>query len=186
MKKVVRNLFVLVLMLMGCSSALAQETTEKPRIETTYDSVIDQTTVRLLPVKISGERDKYYSLHMSPSYTYPGKQAVGPAIIDFELETVVKGRLDSDLYVVFIIDGETIFLSSNRWAVKQPIPGRVWMGERLVFHMPYEILLKLARARKVEIKMDAVRFPLGEPEIKLIKEFAATMKKQFAPPLVLT
>ena len=128
--------------------------------------------MRMLPVKLSGEKDKYYSLHMSPSFSYPGHTPAAPSIVDFELQTVVKGRLRTDLYVVFVIDGETVFLSSNRWAVKRPIPGRVWMGERLVFRMPYKTLLKIAGAKKLEIKMDAVRFEVGETELQAIRDFA--------------
>lgn len=145
-------------------------------IETSYDSVKDKTTVRLRPVKISGERDKYYSLHMSPSFSYPGRQPQTPSKIDFELQTVVKGRLKTDLYVVFIIDGETIFLSSSRRGIKRPVPGRVWMGESLVFNMPFETLLKIAGANTVEIKMDAVRFEVGEEQLEAIRNFARQIK----------
>ncbi len=149
---------------------------EALQFETTYDNEKQETTVRLLPVKISGEKDKYYSLHMSPFFSYPGQRAVAPKIIDFELQTVVKGRLRTDLYVVFIIDGETVFLSSSRSAVKRPIPGRVWMGERLVFRMPYETLLRITGAKKLEIKMDAVRFELGENELQAIRGFTEKIK----------
>src|ERR1044071_7038778 len=106
---------------------------EHLKLETTYDGASDKTTVRLPPVKLSGERAQYHSLHMSPSFSYPGKTPARPSIIDFELQTVVKGRLRTDLYVLFIIDGEKVFMSSNRSAIKRPVPGRVWMGERLVF-----------------------------------------------------
>ena len=173
-----RNLSLALLIIAALSAAaFAQQTpNEAPGIETTYDKVKNRTTVRLLPVKVSAEKDKYYSLHMSPSFSYPGQMAVAPSIIDFELQTVVKGRLKTDLYVVFIIDGETVFLSSSRWAVKRPIPGRVWMGERLVFRMPYQTLLKITGAKKLEIKMDAVRFELGETELQAIRVFAEKIK----------
>ncbi len=157
--------------------AFAQQTpAETPRFETTYDKVKNRTTVRMMPVKLSGEKDKYYSLHISPSFSYPGQTPASPSVIDFELQTVVKGRLRTDLYVVFVIDGETVFLSSNRWAVKRPIPGRVWMGERLVFRMPYETLLKIAGAKKLEIKMDAVRFEVNETELQAVRDFAEKIK----------
>jgi hypothetical protein len=175
-----RHLSLTVLFLLfasSISSAFPQQTpNEAPRFETTYDNVKRQTTLRLLPVKISGEKDKYYSLHMSPSFSYPGQKAVTPSLIDFELQTVVKGRLRTDLYVVFIIDGETVFLSSSRWAVKRPIPGRVWMGERLVFRMPYETFMKIAEAKKLEIKMDAVRFEVWETERQAIRDFARKIR----------
>jgi hypothetical protein len=178
MKTRIKSLpLVLLITIASSGHVFGQQITEEtPRFETTYDNSKNQTIVRLLPLKISGEKDKYHSLHMSPSFSYPGHGPVARSIIDFELQTVVKGRLSTDLYVVFIVDGETIFLSSHRWAVKRPIPGRTWMGERLVFRMPYETLLKLAAAMKVEIKMDAVRFEVGEPQLKAIRDFAAKVR----------
>jgi hypothetical protein len=159
------------------------------KIETAYDSVKDRTTVRLAPVQISGEQGKYRSLHMSPSFSFSGRQlgpgsqaghplGVGatPSIIDFELRTVVKGRLSTDLYVVFVIDGDTVFLSSNRWAIKRPVLGRVWVGERLIFRMPYETFVKITGAKTFEIKFDGVRFSVGETQKQALRELLTYMK----------
>ena len=145
------------------------------KIETSYDAGKDKTTVRLAPLQISGENGKYRSLKMSPAFTYSGKEPRPPDIIDFELRTVVKGRLDTDLYVLFVIDGEKVFLSSNRWAIKHPVPGRVWVGERLVFRMPYETFVKITKAKSVEIKFDAVIFPLGESHLQALRDFLVSM-----------
>jgi len=136
----------------------------------TYDAAKDETTVRLAPVKVSGGRGKYVSLHMSPSFKFPGRSLMEPEIIDFELQTVVRGRLSTDLYVVFIIDGETVFLSSNRWAVKRPVPGRVWRGERLVFRMPYKTYVRITNAETFAIKFDGVRFPVGKTQKEALRE----------------
>ena len=121
-------------------------------------------------MKIGGGPGKYHSIHMSPSFSFPGRNPVTPAIVDFELQTVVRGRLRTDLYVVFVIDGETVFLSSSRWAVRRPIPGRVWMGERLVFRMPYETFVKVTKANTFAIKFDGVSFPVGETEKEALRE----------------
>jgi hypothetical protein len=162
-----------VLMISAMAGVISSQSPDHSvKIDTTYDSVRDKTTVRLAPVKISGDKDKYHSLHMSPSFSYPGRQLRVPSTIDFELQTVVKGKLRVDLYVVFIVDGETIFLSSNRWGIKRPVAGRNWMGERLVFNMPYQTLLKMAAAKTVQIKMDAVMFELGEGPMQAIRDFA--------------
>ena len=84
-------------------------TQEIGKIETTYDEVKDKTTVKLARVRISSGQDKYVSLHMSPSFSFTGRRLLAtPAIIDFELQTVVRGRLRTDLYVVFMIDGERV------------------------------------------------------------------------------
>lgn len=113
---------------------------------------------------------------MSPSFSYAGVQPTTPAIVDFELQTVVKGRLRTDLYVVFMIDGEKVFLSSSRWAVKRPVPGRVWVGERLVFRMPYETFVRITNAKTLAIKFDAETFAVGETHLQALRDLAAYMK----------
>ena len=160
-----------------CPGQIPQmEPVQLAKIETTYDSVKDRTTVRLAPVKISGAKDKYHSLHMTPSFSFPGHQIQRPSKIDFELQTIVKARLlDSDLYVVFIVDGDTIFLSSNRRAILRPVPGRRWVGEQLIFNMPYETFVKITKAKKFEIRFDGVRFDVGEPQVQTLRELASKM-----------
>lgn len=144
------------------------------KIDVSYDSEKDRTTVRLAPIKLGGDRGKYHSIHMSPYFSYPVRVYVKPQIIDFELQTVVKGRLSTDLYVVFLIDGEKIFLSSNRRGIKRPVPGRVWMGESLVFRMPYETLLKLVHAKQAAVKLDAITFEFDYAHKRALKIFAET------------
>lgn len=151
------------------------------KTETSYDAQLDKTTVRLAPVQISGENGKYHSLHMAPAFSYPGKEPRTPEIIDFELRTVVKGRLDTDLYVVFVIDGEKVFLSSGRWGIKRPVPGRVWMGERLVFRMPYETFVKITKAKTLEIRFDDVRFSLSEEHLRMLRSFSDYIRSGTSP-----
>ncbi|HEV7473346.1 MAG TPA: hypothetical protein VGN90_04800 [Pyrinomonadaceae bacterium] len=146
------------------------------KIETAYDSAKDRTTVRLAPVLISGEQGKYRSLQMSPYFSFPGHEPVKPAIVDFELQTVIKGRLRTDLYVLFIIDGEKVFLSSSRWAVKRPVPGRVWVGERLVFRMPYETFVRITQAKTLAISFDGISFAVGETQQQALRKLLTCMK----------
>ena len=130
----------------------------------------------LRPVRISGEKDKYHSLHMSPSFSFPGHKPHTPEIIDFELRTVVKGKLKIDLYVLFIVDGEKIFLSSSRWGVKRGSLGRGWMGERLVFRMPYETFVKVTKAKDFQIAFDGLKFSVGDTQKQALREFLTYMK----------
>ena len=154
---------------------------ELTNIITTYDTEKDKTTIKLAPVQISGEQGKYVSLKMSPSFSFRGRKVTAPSIIDFELQTVVRGKLSTDLYVVFMIDGEKVFLSSNRWAIKRPVPGRVWMGERLVFRMPYETFVRITNANSFEIKFDAVTFPVGEKQQQTLRELLTHMNPGTSP-----
>ena len=147
-----------------------------PKIEVVYDSSRDKTTVALGPVQISGAKDKYHSLHMAPSFSYPGREERVPEIIDFELRTVVKGKLKIDLYVLFIVDGEEMFLSSSRRGVKKGRLGRGWMGEHMVFRMPYETFLRITRASSFEIKLGGIGFPLGVAQRKVLLDFVRQIK----------
>ena len=147
-----------------------------PKFETTYDFAKDRTTIRLAPVKIVGEAGKYRSIHMSPYFSFPGHEPNTPSLVDFEVQTVVKGRLRTDLYVLFIIDGEKVFLSSSRWAIKRPVPGRVWVGERLVFRMPYDTFVRITKAKTLALSFDGVSFPVGDNEQQGLKELLSYMK----------
>ena len=176
-----RILILLLVTLAATAPGLAQVGTENPgaktpKIETTYNSGKDRTTVRMNRFQISGEKGRYHSLHLAPAYSFPGQVPRPPEIIDFELQTVVKARkLRVDLYVLFVVDGEKIFLSSNRWGVKKPVPGRPWVGEHLVFRMPYETLLKLANASQASIRVDGIDFELSEDHLSALRSFAGTL-----------
>ncbi|MGH9967957.1 MAG: hypothetical protein ACREBG_09030 [Pyrinomonadaceae bacterium] len=157
-------------------SKVAQPLPQAAKIQSSFDPVKNVTTVRMAPVQISGEKDKYYSLHFAASFSYPGQTLRRPEVVDFELRSIVKARkLKIDLYVMFQVDGETIFLSSNRSAIKNAMPGRRWVGERLVFRMPYETLLKITQARKFAIKVDAVTFEVGEAQMDALRDFVKTI-----------
>ena len=178
-----RSFVWLLVMLATNASGAAQVGTKEavaktPKIETTYDSNRDKTTVRMNRMKISGDKDRYQSIHLAPAYSFRGQVPQTPEIVDFEVQTVVKARkLKVDLYVLFVIDGEKIFLSSNRWAVKKPVPGRAWVGERLVFRMPCETLIKLANAKQASIRMDGIDFELRDDHLRALRAFAETLNK---------
>ena len=146
---------VFLLSALSVATGLESQVAPKPgQVETIYDDKRDKTTVRLKPVQIGSKKAQYHSVHIAPAFSYSGDELKKPEAVDFEVQTVVKTKLKIDLYVVFVIDGETIFLSSARRAVKRPVPGKRWVGERLVFRMTYETLMKVTKARAFEIKMD--------------------------------
>jgi hypothetical protein len=171
--------FCLLTVVILLAGAICAGQSAATNIEKTYDSDKDRTIVRLLPVQISGGEGKYKSLKLSPSFSFAGKTLqTTPSIIDFELQTVVKGRLRTDLYVVFVVDGEKVFLGSNRWAIKRPVPGRLWVGERLVFRMPYETFVRVTKAKSFALSFDGVEFPVSETHLQLLREFLKQMQPE--------
>ena len=141
--------------------------------ETVYDQIKNVTTVRLPSTKLSGAKGRYHSLSFSINYSYSGKTPSPPERVNFELTSVVKARsLNSDLYVVFVVDGKPIHFSSNRSAIRNPVRGRPWVGERMVFLIPREDFLKLAAAQTLAIKMGDVTFEFSDELRGSVRAFA--------------
>jgi hypothetical protein len=144
-----------------------------PAAETLYDAQKDVTTVRLPLMRISGDKDRYHSLDFSVYYNYAGKTKQLPGQVNFELVSVVKARkLNSDLYVVFVVDGEEMHFGSSRAAIMRPVPGRLWIGERMIFTMPVEKFRKLGSAKELTIKMGAVVFTFSDESRAALRSFA--------------
>lgn len=155
-----------------CFAALTPSAQE-PSIERTVKN--GTTLVKMSPLKISGEKDEYYSLHLALSYKHEGTQTQTPDYIDFEIQTVLKTRrLNPDLYIVFLIDDQRVFLSSNRWAVKNAVPGKRLIGERIAMRMPLGTYLNLAKADSSVIQMGRTLFVIEtEQKMAMLKLIAA-------------
>ena len=124
------------------------------RIKYVHDEQKQITTVLLPSTQLSGPKDRYHSLAFTIYYFYPTKYPAPPEDVHFELHSVVKARrLSPDLYVVFVIDGKPVHFSSNRSAIRRPVPGKSWIGERMYFVIPREDFLKLAAAQKLSVKL---------------------------------
>jgi hypothetical protein len=155
--------FLNLIMLMTLAASSVAQSPSTPKITNEFKDGV--TTVRMEPLKISGPKDEYHSLHVALSFSFPGEQPQPPEHINFEIQSIVKRHtLNSDLYIVFLIEDEKVFLSSNRSAVKNPFPGRKMIGERIQMKMPAETYLKLAKAKKSAIKMGGTIFELSEDQ----------------------
>ena len=175
------TLISLLFLLVTDCVATKLESQDRPKpaqITTIYDDKRDKTTVRLTPAEIASEKAQYHSVQIALAFSYPGHEFRKPEVIDFEVQTVVKTKLKIDLYVIFIVDGETVFLSSSRGAVKRPVPGKPWIGDRLMFRMPYETLMKFTKARAVVMKMDGVEFPFSESALEGLRVFAKQLESR--------
>ncbi|HKS08120.1 MAG TPA: hypothetical protein VJS13_01140 [Pyrinomonadaceae bacterium] len=139
-------------------------------LESDYDQLKNVSTVRIPQTGLSYEKGRYHRVSFLVEYSFPGKTPSPPAHVNFELLTVVKARqLNPDLYVVFVVNGEPIHFSSNRSAIRNPVRGKPWIGERMVFLIPREDFLKLAAAEKLAIK-------LGDVTIESNEEMRASLR----------
>lgn len=131
------------------------------------DNVLDENTkvrtLRLRSIPISGPKDRYHSLAFSIYALYRADWAERPDIVNFELVSVVKARkLNTDLYVVFVVDGKEFHFSSNRSAIRRPVPGKPWIGEKMVFRIPCEQFLKMGGAKTFSVKLGDVTFDFDD------------------------
>jgi hypothetical protein len=147
------------------------------RIETSYDEQKDLTTVRLPSTQFAGPKDRYQSLAYSIHYSYGGRNAAAPSDVNFEIVSVVKARrLNTDLYVVFVVDGKEIHFGSSRAAIRNPVPGKPWIGEKMVFHVPREDFLKMAAAKTLGVKLGGVSFEFNDAARNSIRGVAKTIR----------
>lgn len=136
------------------------------------------TTIRLVPIRISGPKDRYHSLSFSVYYSYPNTSPAPPEVVDLELVSVVKTRkLNTDLYVVFLVDGKEIHFGSSRSAIRNPVRGKPWIGERMVFHIPREDFLKFAEGEKLGVKLGGVTFEFGDQQRNAMRMVAQTIRE---------
>jgi hypothetical protein len=151
---------------------------EAQKPESVYDPQKNVTTVRSQSIQLARDKDRYHSLDFTLHYSYPGQVRRTPERVNFELVSVIKARrLNSDLYVVFLVDGKPIHFSSNRSAVRNPVPGRLWIGERMDFLVPFEDFLKMAAAEKLAIRMGSVVFELIDEVRDSLRAFAEALKE---------
>jgi hypothetical protein len=155
---------------------LAQDQTK--RIEFVHDEQKQITTVLLPLMQLSGPKDRYHSLAFTIYYFYPTRYPAPPEDVHFELHSVVKGRrLSPDLYIVFVIDGKPVHFSSHRSAIRKPVPGKSWVGERMYFVIPREDFLKLAAAQKLSVKLGNVSFDFGEDQLEAVREMGTRINQ---------
>lgn len=153
--------------------------------EVQYDVLKNVTSFRMPSKKISGSKDRYHSLSYSISYSYPGRDAKACTQVDFELVSVVKAtKLNTDLYVLFLVDGKEIHFGSSRSAIRNPVKGKPWIGERMVFHIPREDFLKFAEATKLGVKLGGVTFDFSEQEFNTVRGVALSLTDPVSIPSI--
>ena len=147
-------------------------------VEISYDQIKNVTTVSIPQTGLGGEKGRYHKVWFSIDYSYPGKTPSHPAHVNFELVSVVKARrLNPDLYVLFVVDGKPVHFSSNRSAIRNPVPGKPWIGEKMVFLIPREQFLKLAASKKLAIKMGNATFEFDDELRGDLRALAETIER---------
>src|SRR5207247_10466893 len=102
----------------------------------------------------------------------PKQKKRKPQFLTSKLQTIVKAqKLRVDLNIKLFIDGQKVGLSSNRWAEMNVVPGKSWISEHIALRMPYDVFVKITKAKEFVIELDKVRFVVGDGELQRLREF---------------
>jgi len=167
----VKIAILILLLFLIANTAVAQT-------ETSSEDNFTLTAMVKNPVRLAREKDRYHSLDFSLSAKWNPDSDKQPKEIEFTLISVVKAKkLNSDLYVVFVVDGKELHFGSNRSAIKRPVPGRTWIGERMVFQIPFDDYLKLVAAEKLALKMGDIVFDFDERARAEVRGFVKAVRR---------
>ena len=162
--------FLITTLLASLLLVPAQDNFTLTEVVNNYDPVKNATTVLMVPEEISGPKGRYHSLSFAVSYSYPGRTRTAPKEFALDLFSVVKAKtLNPDLYVIFVVEGQEIHFSSDRKAIRNPVPGKSWIGERMTFRIPHEDFNKLASAKKLSVKLGEVSFDFTDAHLRTMR-----------------
>lgn len=171
--------------ILACGSlAQAQSLTTK------YDRFEDVTTastenIRIKVLERNERRDgklvlvhpdmPFWEVNMMAMYKYKGKEkppAPGPFVLGFVTksdEWVFKG--DADLYA--IVDGQRLKVARmSRGGEVKRFLNTVDVQETLISYIPAETFLKIANAKKVEMRLGTFEFEVTEDQLKALHGLA--------------
>jgi tetratricopeptide (TPR) repeat protein len=162
--------------LAGAGSSQIKEATDgkkrvkhDEKIERKYDKSKDQTTVRLQMTPITCVRDGciFFSLESSFAGSKP-ESAMNRFVLALYIFTKTLVPF-SDPILRARIDGETIELGSMTFAGREEKDGLAGMAYGII--LDEKILAKLANARRLEMRIGSIQFPLGDNKLSAIADF---------------
>jgi hypothetical protein len=162
-------------------------------IVSVYDKATDRTSVVMQWYRFTGEPKKPASFSQTEplrigiraGFAYPGHVLKStPASIEFDIgferegKSLFKGKEPPELMA--IVDGEQIslgrtLLKTSRTWVEVHGSTRQLSDDTLEATFNYQGLLRLANARKVEMKVGQVEFELKENHLEALRDLASRM-----------
>jgi hypothetical protein len=187
-----RASLISIMFLLAATSILAQSSAPKRKfkhrgkIETKYDRFRNQTTVRLEPYYVQGtapKLDPLAGIEISAGFVYEGQTLTKhPDEVLFGIvSTSADGfRYDQDRGLIALVDGERVDLGQmDRVDASYKkkgivIPDRYYV-EVLAISMKYDVFLKIANAKVVEMQAGRREFKLRDEHLEALRDLASRM-----------
>lgn len=173
--KIKRLSLSLALVLTCAVVSMAQEAS---KIESKYSRFDDKTLVQLDAGLVTG--GKYEGIRLSAAYTCLGKASTcKPDVVLLSLVVVLKKAVyDLPGNLVVLADGERLPLG-NMGRLGLPVdimPNWKIMATFLGIKVPQATFLKIAKAKKVEMRLDVLEFELNTEHLSAFRDFASQMQ----------
>ena len=170
----------------GAAPAAPHDSARAGRIETSYDEVKDATTVRLNPMQVYGEPPsslKYAGrdgARLSASFTYPGRTLSAPPerVLITLISTSEDWKYKDSRKLTAVVDGERLKIGPLEYApsftVKAPADSNSGdsVSQEIAISLPRKTFLRIARGKKVRIRMGPRGFKLEENHLEALRTLA--------------
>jgi hypothetical protein len=168
-----------VALVLTCAAASIAQT---PQIESKYDRFEGKTNVQLDFMQVTG--GKFDGIYLNAAYQCLGDVLYcKPERVYLGVLIAIKDyRYDLPANLIVLADGEHFPLGKmlNLGTVDM-LPGWKIGGTSLLIGMPYETFQKVAKAKKVEMRLDSTEVELQEAHRSAFKDFALLMYPKDRP-----
>ena len=161
-----------------------------------YDAAKDETNVFMLPIGLMppseanlatfglmmGSLAPSEGVTLNARFTYPGKTFVAPRQITLRLVSTKRGErsFSDDDKLALTADGEAVSVGGAAFTLKNyisdhPKRGTVYVSELLEAPILVEEFKRLAAAKKVEVKVGASSWKMGNSQLKALRRLAVVI-----------
>ncbi len=174
-----KHLTLSAALVLACAVASIAQT---PKIDSEYDRFEDKTNVQLDFMQVTG--GKFEGILVNAAYQCLGDVLYcKPERVYLGVLVVLKGyKYDLPADLIVLADGERFSLGKmlNLGTVDM-LPGWNIGGTSLLVGMPYETFQKIAKAKKVEMRLDSTEVEFQEAHRSAFKDFAVLMYPKDRP-----
>ena len=165
-----------VLLILLCALTVSAQSNTKPEIKVEYDKFRDGTFISFEPVNVS--EDKTISLKLGMLTGFKGHSPKKPN--DLLLTFVSPSFVESNEHknnrgLIILADGKRYPMGEASYDVKYNLPLYL---EVMTVKVPYDTLLELSQAKKIEMQFGSTEFELQESLREALRDLASRIRVQ--------
>jgi hypothetical protein len=149
---------------------------KKPEIKVEYDKFKDGTFVSFEPVTIGAAKDTTLRLGMLTGFKGQVPKKPNDLMLVFASPSFVEtNQYKNNRSLILLADGERYVLGEASYEVKYDMPLYL---EVMAVKVPYNTVMKLSEAKKIEMQFGSTEFALNESLIEALRYLAGRIRLQ--------